>query len=101
MEARYAQQKSSVEYRTALVVYDSLVLQLLQEFADVVANLSGVGGATVLLLQFRNDFAEGALAVAALEDLASGALQFDRTFGEEDDAILFGTAPAASGGEAR
>ena len=53
-----------------------------------------------LLLQFRDDLAERALAVAAFEHLSSGALQLDCAFGKKDDAILLTSAPAATGGEA-
>ena len=84
------------------VIHDALFLQLLQELGDVGADFFRVGGGE-LFLQFGDDFAEGALAVAVFEDLATGALQFDGAFGEEDDANFVGFAfgaPAASGGEA-
>ena len=78
--------------------------QLLEELADIGANLGGIGGGE-LGLQFCDDFAEGALAVAAFEHLASGALQLDCAFGEQDYAF-FGAglglgAPTATGGETR
>ena len=64
------------------------------------------GSALVELgLQFRDDLGEGALAVAALEHLPAGALQFDCAFGEQDHlrifcaSLIFG-APSATGRQA-
>src|ERR1700674_3413109 len=86
--------------KSALVVDDPLVPQLLEKLADIRANLPGIGVAE-LGLQFCDDLGEGALSVAALEDLPPGALQLDRAFGEQNSTIFFRTAPAATGGQAR
>ncbi len=56
-----------------LIVYDPLVAQLLEKLADVGANLGGIGVAE-LSLQFCDDLAEGALAVASLQNLPSLSL---------------------------
>src|SRR4029077_1373411 len=64
-----------------LVIHNPLVPQLLQELADVGANLGGIGVAE-LGLQFCDDLAEGAVTVAALQNLAPCALQLDCAFGE-------------------
>src|SRR5579863_3797036 len=82
------------------VVDDPFLLQLLEKLRDVVANLFRVRFIK-LCLQFGNDFAEGALPVAALEHLASGALQLDGAFGKKNHAVLFGSSPAATGGQPR
>ena len=87
-----------------LVVDDALVAKLFEELTDVGANFCGIG-VDELSLQFRNYLGEGALAVAAFQNLAAGALQLDRAFGEKDHAIfgaglLFGS-PAAFGGKMR
>jgi hypothetical protein len=92
---------ASVGNETRLVIHDPLVAQLFEKLADVGANLGGVGDGE-LRLQFVNDFGEGALTVATLQDLSPGALEFDCAFGEQDYA-LFGAglgfcAPAATGG---
>jgi|HubBroStandDraft_6_1064221.scaffolds.fasta_scaffold06731_9 hypothetical protein len=75
--------------------------QLLKKLADVAANFGWVGDAE-LSLQFCDDPGEGALTVAALEYLASGALQLDRAFGKQNHALFarftFST-PAATGGQ--
>src|SRR5579864_3866888 len=86
--------------RSTLVIDDSLLLQLLQKHADVRANLFRIR-LVELLLQLRKDFPECALAIAALQHLASGILKFQCTLRVQDHAILLGSAPAASGGEAR
>src|SRR5271169_1627498 len=78
-----------------LVIYDPLLLQLLQKRGDIGANLFRIGGAE-LFLQLRDDLAERALAVAALQHLPARALQFDGAFGEQDHAIRLRPAPAAS-----
>jgi len=83
----------------SLVVDNPLVPQLLQELADVGANLRRVRVAE-LSLQFCDDLGEGALAVATLEDLTACALEFHCAFGEQDHACFFCAAPAASGGQA-
>jgi hypothetical protein len=75
-------------------------LQLLQELADVVADLRWVGG-DELFLQLRKNLNESALAVAMLQHLASGALELDCAFGKEDYAILLASTPAASSGQPR
>ena len=57
-----------------------------------------------MFLQLRDDVAERPLAVAAFEDLATGALQFEGAFGEQDHPNFFQLAfgaPTASGGKAR
>ena len=76
--------------------------QLFQKLADVGANLRRVRVGE-LGLQFLDDLAEGALTVAALQDLAACALQLDCAFGKKDYADLFGAGllfgtPAATGG---
>ena len=90
-------------FHTTSVIHDALLLQLLQKQRDVGADFFRVRGGE-LFLQFGDDFAEGALAVAAFKHLTSGALQFDGAFREEDHALFFarlaGRTPAASGGEA-
>src|ERR1700691_1120693 len=82
-----------------LIINDPLVPQLLEELADVGANLGGIG-VRELSLQFSDDLAEGALAVAALQDLTSCALQLDCSFERQDHPVLFGASPAATGGQA-
>jgi hypothetical protein len=87
-----------------LVIHDPLVPELLEKLADIGANLGGIGVAE-LSLQFCNDLPEGALAVAPLEHLSSGALQFDCAFGKQDDTFFLAAgltlrSPAATGCQA-
>ena len=88
---------------SALIVDNPLVAQLLEELADVGADLGGISIAE-LRLQFSDDLAEGALAVATLQYLPTCALQFDCAFGEQDHAFfaagLVLCSPAATGGKA-
>jgi hypothetical protein len=79
------------------VIHDASTLQLFQESAYIDANLLRISGAK-LLLDFRNNFSERALTIAALEHLPSSTLQLDRTFGEQDHPIFFSSAPSAPGG---
>jgi hypothetical protein len=100
--SRFATPRSDGHFsprRGTLVIDDPLALQLFQELADVTANLFWIGNRE-LFLQLGDDLSERALAVAALQNLAPGALQLDGAFGEEDDAVFFAAAPAASGGKA-
>ena len=79
---------------------------MFQELADVGANLLRISVAE-LGLQFCNDVAEGALAVAALEYEQTGIAQAKRSFRIQDRAFCFAAdfifffffcAPAATGG---
>jgi hypothetical protein len=70
-----------------LIIDNPLIPQLLQKLADVSPDFPRIGHAE-LSLQFGDDLREGALPVAALKHLASGTLQFDRSFGKEDYANL-------------
>src|ERR1700722_6932510 len=101
--ARRTESRCSHMIYPTSIIHDPLFLQLLQKLADVGANLFRVRGGE-LLLQFADDLAEGALAVALLQNLATGALQLDGAFGEEDHANLFPRlalrTPSASGREA-
>ena len=74
------------------VVDNPLVPQLLEELADVGANLGWIGIAE-LRLQFCDDLGEGALAVAALQDLPACALQLDCAFRKQDHARLLSVSP--------
>ena len=85
-------------YQQRLVIDDPLALQLLKKPAALVANCRGIRSGE-LLLQFRDDPAESALAVALLQQQPSGALQLDCAFGKEDYAFLFTSSPAAPRGE--
>jgi hypothetical protein len=86
-----------------LIIHDALVAQLLEELADVGADFGGIGSGE-LGLQPGDDFTEGSFAVAAFEDLATGALEFDGAFGEENHAFFYAGlgfgSPAAAWGEA-
>src|SRR5580700_4726320 len=87
------------------VVDDPLVLQLLEKLTDVDANLGWIGEAE-LRLQFLDDLAERALAIAALQYLQARTLQTNRAFGKQDRAAGFGAAlllgaPAAAGRQSR
>lgn len=90
----------SPNHAILLIVDDSFALQLLQERADIGANFFWIGGAK-FFVQFRDEFAEGALAVATFEHLTSCALQLDGAFGKQDHAVFFRAAPAAAGGKTR
>jgi len=68
-----------------LIIHNPLMPQLLKKLTDIGANLGGVGVAE-LSLQFSNDLAEGSLAVAAFEHLASRALELNRSFRKENHA---------------
>ncbi len=93
-----------------LVIDDPFVTQLLEEIADVAANLGGIG-VSELRLQFCDDLVKSALAVATLDHQPAGALQANRTFGKQDHALLFAATlilrtcalctPAATGRQAR
>ena len=87
-----------IKYQQGLVIDDSLALQLLEKPADLLSNCRGIRVAE-LFLQFRDDLAESALAVAMLQHQPPCALQFDCAFGEEDYAILFASSPTAPGSE--
>jgi len=86
---------------SALIVDNPLTPQLLEKLADVAPNFGRVGHAE-LGLQFCDDLGESALTVAALEYLASGALQLDRALREQDYAFFARftlSTPAATGGQ--
>lgn len=86
---------------SSLIVDNPLMPQLLKKLADVAANFGWVGYAE-LSLQFCDDLSEGALTVAALEYLASGALQLDCALGKKDYALFARftlRTPAATGGQ--
>src|SRR5439155_27229741 len=56
-------------------------------------------GFGVLLLQFREEFCERALAIAQLQNSLSRALNPDCAFRKQHNRRCFGAAPTASGGE--
>ena len=53
------------------------------------------------MLEFGDDFADGALAVAALNDFEAGAVEAESAFGHEQDLLIVVLAEADAGGEAR
>src|SRR5262252_6313695 len=86
------------------IVYNSLLLQLLKEQADIGANLLRISLAE-FFLQLCNDLGECALAVAALEHEFACSLKLDGSFRKQDNAGFFASGlraltPAASGSEA-
>src|SRR5215467_13571148 len=87
-----------------LEIYNALLLQLLEEQADVGADLLGIGLAE-LLLQVCHNLSKCALAIAAFEHLSSSPLQLDCAFRKHDHAGLVGSArrrrgPARPNGKA-
>jgi hypothetical protein len=84
----------------SLIIHNSLLLQLLEKSTDIVANLVGACFRK-LALQFTDDVAEGALAIALFQHLPPRSLQLDRTLREQNDATIVSAAPAATGRQAR
>ncbi len=52
------------------------------------------------MLEFGDDFADGAPAVAALDDFEAGAVEAESAFGHEQDLLIVVLAEADAGGEA-
>lgn len=51
------------------------------------------------MLEFGDDFADGAFAVAALDDFEAGAVEAEGAFGHEEDLLVVVLAEADAGGE--
>ncbi len=85
MEAGAIDRQESHRLIFNLVIHDAFQPQLLEELADISPDLLGIGHVK-LGLKLGDNLAEGTLAVAALKDLESGALQFDGAFREQHHA---------------
>ena len=51
-------------------------------------------------MEFGDDFGDGVLAVAALDDFEAGAVEAESAFGHEEDLLVVVLAEADAGGEA-
>lgn len=69
-----------------LIIHYSLVPQLLEELADICANLERIGSAK-FGLQFFYKLPERALPVAALQHLPSRPLKLYCTLGKQEHAL--------------
>jgi len=65
----------------------ALVLQEFQVAEDVGFDFGGVGFG-VEVLEFGDDFADGTLAVASLNDFEARAVQAEGAFGHEEDLLI-------------
>src|SRR5947208_10964667 len=79
-------------------INDAFVVQLLEKATSVRADDCGVGFG-VLLLQFRDEFCERALAIAQLQNSLSRAVNPDGAFRKYHNRRCFGAAPTASGAD--
>ena len=53
------------------------------------------------MLEFGDDFADGAFAVATLDDFEAGAVEAEGALGHEQDLLVVVLAEADASGEAR
>ena len=79
-------------------VEGALVAEEREISQDVLLDFFGFGFA-IDLLEFRDDFGDAVIAVAALNDLKTGAIQSKSAFGHKEDALIFAFAQANAGGE--
>jgi hypothetical protein len=78
-------------------VYYALLLKLFEKAADVGGDAHRITR-PIFCLQRFDDFLHGALAVAVLENVASGAAQADCALGEKQSSLLaLGFRPSAAG----
>jgi hypothetical protein len=81
-----------------LEIEGALVLEEFQVAEDVGFDFGGVGFG-IEMLEFGNDFADGALAVAALDDFEARAVEAQGALGHEQDLLIVVLAEADAGGE--
>jgi hypothetical protein len=80
-------------------VEGALVLEEFQVAEDVGFDFGGFGFG-VKLLEFGDDFADGAPAVAALDDFEARSVEAQGALGHEQDLLVVVLAEADAGGEA-
>src|SRR5207247_10222628 len=90
--------KKSKRQKSRSKIHNAFVVQLLEKATSVRADDCGVGFG-VLVLQFRDEFCEGALAIAQLQTSLSRALNPDGAVRQWHIRRRFSAAATASGGE--